>query len=105
MTVAEMVTEWQALRAELAAIERPEHPDIIDRFGRTWAWRSGRLYVHDQMAWTADMIARAVSLPPASLAANPNYHLCHVCTRDWPLPASVVRACFLTELANAGGAR
>ena len=59
--------------------------EIIDMYGRTWSWWKGGLYRHDQMAWTRDMIERTdMTLPSVALRDNPNYHLCSICTQDWP---------------------
>jgi hypothetical protein len=79
---ARLVAEWQQARAELRAIEEAEHPPVTDRFGRVWTWKDRDLYVHDQMAWTPQMIERG-GLPSAVLAGNPNYDLCAICTQNW----------------------
>jgi hypothetical protein len=80
-----LVREWQTARAALAEVERAEHPDVVDRFGRVWSWVSGDLYRHDCLAWTLDMVHdRHCGLPPAKLADNPNYtSLCSICTSEW----------------------
>jgi hypothetical protein len=89
------IESWRHARAELAAIERAEHPDVTDRFGRVWTWETeisgtgrprGR-YVHDGTfsADDADAVARW-GLPPERLASNPNYAgLCETCRQDWPV--------------------
>jgi hypothetical protein len=76
---------WHAVRAELAAIERAEHPDITDGFGRVREWSGrGDTYHHDgtlafPKRWIPDL-----GLPSARLALNPNYAgLCDVCRSEW----------------------
>jgi hypothetical protein len=77
------IDSWLAVRAEIAAIERAEHPDITDGFGRVWEWWKGDLYRHDgciviPRRWIAEW-----GLPPAQLLNNPNYAgLCETCRRD-----------------------
>lgn len=85
-----LIGEWQAARAELAAIERAEHPDITDRYGRTWVWRDGDLYSHDAtLAFPRDFLDR-VGLPSPRLADNPNYsRLCARCRSEWPGPVQL----------------
>jgi hypothetical protein len=79
------IVEWRAIRAELAALERAEHPDITDRHGRVWSWWKGDLYRHDDtLAVPADLVADW-GLPGARLADNPNYAgLCDICRSGWP---------------------
>lgn len=78
------VARWRAARAALAEIERGEHPDLTDRFGRVWVWQFGDVYVHDGcLAWPQPMILANDRLPSPALASNPNYRLCRTCTRDW----------------------
>lgn len=88
--MAEKLSDWRAVRAELADIERAEHPDITDRFGRVWTWSPGHydIYVHDCLAWSRTRIMHPdVSLPPATLADNPNYSsLCELCRSEWMRP-------------------
>lgn len=92
--VGDMIDEWQALRAELAALERAEHPDITDRFGRVWVWKSGDLYSHDRtLARPRDHIDQ-IGLPSARLADNPNYAgLCARCRSEWPGPVQLEIDC------------
>lgn len=62
--VPEMIDAWMSIRAELHALEKAEHPDVTDRFGRVWTWWKGDLYGHCSMAWTQDMItAESIGLP------------------------------------------
>lgn len=82
--ITSVIDEWRTARADLAAIERAEHPDIVDHHGRVWVWESGDLYVHDSLAWTGQMIRAPHGLPYARLADNPNYKLCEICTKEWP---------------------
>lgn len=77
---------WLEARAALRALDVAEHPDLTDRYGRTWVWKDGDLYVHDGlMAWTSTMILRQdIGLPAQSLARNPNYAgLCGICRQEW----------------------
>lgn len=46
-----VLAEWFAVRAELAALERAEHPDLVDAEGRRWQWWKGDLYRHERKAW------------------------------------------------------
>lgn len=82
--VTGMLSAWSELRALAAELGAAEHPDLTDRFGRTWTWWSGDLYIHDgALAGSADQIA-AWGLPEPGLAErNPNYAgLCAVCRRE-----------------------
>lgn len=92
-TVGRLIADWQAARAELAAIERAEHPDITDHHGRVWTWKPGRgdVYVHDGMAFPKDFLTEPghIGLPTQKVLDNPNYgHLCAIClngrTRNVP---------------------
>lgn len=78
--VAGLLSEWQAARAQLAGIERAEHPDITDHLGRVWTWRGrGDLYRHCGIAAPAAMIDQ-FGLPSRAVLDNPNYgELCDVC--------------------------
>ncbi len=77
--VTKLITEWQAARAALAAIERTEHPDITDQHGRVWTWRGrGDLYRHCGTAAPIDMISQ-FGLPTQAALDNPNYDLCEIC--------------------------
>ena len=80
-----LVRHWLTARAALAELERAEHPDVVDRYGRAWSWVSGDLYRHDCLAWPLDDIEGGkFGLPPARLADNPNYaSLCAICTSKW----------------------
>lgn len=83
---SQIVKEWQETRSALREFEQSEHPDIMDRHGRTWIWRDKDLYVHDEtLAMTRDMIeSPTLGLPSAVLADNPNYEkLCSICRRGW----------------------
>jgi hypothetical protein len=85
MTTTRMIAEWLESRDELAKIERSEHPDLVDRHGRVWVWKSKDLYTHDGcLAWTEDMVMNSgLGLPSPKLAGNPNYDLCEICKSDW----------------------
>jgi hypothetical protein len=78
-SVSALIAEWTASREAVAAIERTEHPDIVDRFGRTWTWK-GRsdTYRHCGTACPVDMI-NDFGLPTQRALDNPNYDLCDVC--------------------------
>jgi hypothetical protein len=84
---ASPLDEWTAARAELAAIEATEHPDVIDIHGRAWTWipGPGDLYRHDCMAWPLEAVTSPnVRLPLPYLAGDPNYStLCGVCRQNW----------------------
>lgn len=90
--VSRLVDEWLAARAALAELERAEHPDIVDGYGRAWTWKAGRgdIYVHDGMAFPKAFLTEGrIGLPRQSVLDNPNYaHLCPVCldgrTRNVP---------------------
>jgi hypothetical protein len=80
------IDSWLSVRAELAAIERAEHPDITDRFGRAWEWWKGDLYRHDGTIAIPQRWIPEWGLPSAKLAGNPNYAgLCETCRQDWPV--------------------
>ena len=86
MAVRGMLAEWQALRAELRAIEEAGHPAFADKFGRVWTWWKGDLWHHDDtLAMPRDMVERlAGQLPPEKLRGNPNYwKLCETCRSQW----------------------
>lgn len=85
LTVRGMLAEWQALRAELRAIEEAEHPAFADKFGRLWTWVSGDLWHHDDtLAFPRDMIDKLTRLPSERLRDNPNYwKLCETCRSRW----------------------
>lgn len=78
-SVSALIGRWTSARAELAAIERAEHPDIVDQHGRTWTW-FGRsdTYRHCGTACPVDMID-AFGLPSQRALDNPNYVLCGIC--------------------------
>lgn len=76
--VGRLIADWQAIRAELVEIERAEHPDTTDRFGRVWTWKSKDLYRHCGTAapyWMIDNFG----LPTQAALDNPNYDLCDIC--------------------------
>lgn len=78
------IAEWNE-RAEAFLAERgARHPDVTDRHGRVWTWKSGDLYTHDDtLAFPRDMID-GLSLPPAALSENLNYAgLCETCRSHW----------------------
>jgi hypothetical protein len=80
MITAKMVSDWLQLRADLAAVERAEHPDLTDHHGRVWTWVAGDLYRHCGMAWPRHSIEDTRhGLPSATVRANPNYDLCDIC--------------------------
>lgn len=76
--IGALVTEWQQLRAEIAEMERAEHPNITDRFGRVWVWKSKDLYRHCGTAAPVHMIDD-FGLPTQAALDNPNYNLCAIC--------------------------
>lgn len=82
-----MIAEWQLARRALADIDRAEHPDVTDKFGRTWTWWKGELYRHCGNAAPEDMISH-FELPTQRALDNPNYSLCDICldgrTRNVP---------------------
>ena len=65
-------------RAALVALERAEHPDVMDRFGRVWTWWKGDLYRHCGNAAPKHMID-GFGLPSQTALDNPNYDLCGIC--------------------------
>lgn len=74
------IQEWQGLRAELAAVEAAEHPDITDHHGRTWVWIGGDLYRHDDLSWPLAFITDGQhGLPSRSALINQNYDHCIIC--------------------------
>ena len=85
LAVRGMLAEWQALRAELRAIEEAEHPAFTDQFGRVWTWWKGDLWHHDDtLAMPRDMVEALGGLPPERLRDNPNYwRLCEICRSRW----------------------
>jgi hypothetical protein len=88
-SVGRLLAEWIALRAELAEMERAEHPDITDRHGRVWSWVSKNLYRHCGIAAPANMINQ-FGLPTQQMLDNPNYgELCAICLagRERHVPA------------------
>jgi hypothetical protein len=98
----QMLAEWVALRREIAALERAEHPDIVDRHGRSWAWGGrGDLYSHDRtLAVPVDWITES-NLPPETLADNWNYwRLCAVCTSGWSAAALAKHAQNAVDIAD-----
>lgn len=99
--VRRMLDDWSAARAELAAIERSEHPDITDEHGRLWTWKFGDVYSHDStLAYPAEWIA-GLGLPPESLAQNWNYHqLCGTCTAGWSPEAKARHAQNAIDMAD-----
>lgn len=79
------VDNWRFYRQQLEEIERAEHPDVTDGYGRTWRWFGrGRTYVHDDsLAYSIAWIPH-LGLPAAAVADNPNYRLCGICRSAWP---------------------
>lgn len=76
--IAGLVNDWTNARAELHELERAEHPDVTDRFGRVWTWRGKDLYAHCGIAAPKDMIDDFV-LPSQTALDNPNYDPCDIC--------------------------
>jgi hypothetical protein len=76
-----LLTGWTAARAELAEIEKSEHPDIVDPLGRIWTWKSRDIYTHDStLAFPAEMARTSCHVPADSVLSNPNYsRLCSIC--------------------------
>lgn len=70
----------------ISAVERAEHPDVVDHHGRVWTWKDGDLYVHDgALAWPLVFVLDGRhGLPEPGLAdRNPNYSgLCLICRRE-----------------------
>jgi len=90
--VSQMLEDLQAVCKQLHEIEVAEHPDITDRWGRTWTWWEGDLYKHDDtLCFPLHFITSTehpVGLPSAKLADNPGYvDLCSTCTQQWPVAA------------------
>lgn len=86
-TMEKLLAEWTALREQIAEIERAEHPDITDRFGRVWVWWKGDLYRHCGHCIPGEWITSTehpIGLPSPTLADNPNYQLCEICRQEWP---------------------
>lgn len=81
--ITRLINEWQSARLALQEIERSEHPDITDRYGRVWAWKSKDLYVHDGCLAFPEHMIQDLGLPSPVLASNPNYRLCEICTKEW----------------------
>lgn len=77
-SVTRVLGEWHALRVVLRELERAEHPDIIDGYGRTWTWKDNNLYVHCGTAAPADTIDQ-FGLPTQKALDNQNYKLCSAC--------------------------
>lgn len=62
------------------------NPDITDRFGRVWVWKSREIYTHDNVLMVPrEFIERGeINLPHKRIANNPNYAgLCEICTSEW----------------------
>lgn len=76
--IARLLFELQVARAQLAAIEQAEHPDVTDRFGRVWTWCGKDLYAHCGIAAPKDRIDDFV-LPSQTALDNPNYDPCDIC--------------------------
>lgn len=70
--VARVVDEWQTLRADLAALEAAEHPDIIDVNGRVWSWWQGDLYTTPR----PDIYPPTPERPEGGRAAWPRDFIC-----------------------------
>lgn len=91
--VGKLISKWQDARTALVELERAEHPDITDPYGRVWVWKPGRgdLYRHDGMAFQGDWLREPgrIGLPSQAVLDNPNYDdLCGIClngrTRNVP---------------------
>lgn len=87
-TVSDLIVDWQAARTELWEMEKAEHTDIVDRFGRVWTWKSNDTYRHCGNAAPAHMI-NDFGLPTQAALDNPNYDLCSICIggRERKVPA------------------
>lgn len=85
--VANLMSQWATARADLAALERADHPDLIDHHGRVWTWKGrGDLYSHDDtLCWPAHWVTDGTAvLPDKKLMDNPNYaKLCGICRSEW----------------------
>jgi hypothetical protein len=79
--IGALIDDWKRLRSDLAAIERTEHPDIVDHHGRVWTWGKGTLYRHCGLAWPQRFVKDGRhGLPSDQVLSNPNYpKLCDVC--------------------------
>lgn len=89
--VGQLIAEWRAARVVLAELERAEHPDITDAYGRVWAWKGrGDIYTHDRTLAIPQAWIDSYGLPSATLADNPNYgRLCATCRQHWPTPVQL----------------
>lgn len=77
--VMSLISSWLDARARLTALERSEHPDIVDRFGRVWMWWKGELYRHCGSAIPMEWISN-YGLPTQAVLNNQNYaELCKIC--------------------------
>jgi hypothetical protein len=84
--VASTLADWYAARLAAALGLIATHPDIVDRYGRTWTWKTGELYEHDGTLAFPRALIDTVGLPSATLADNPNYfNLCPTCRQEWPI--------------------
>ncbi|WP_394436180.1 hypothetical protein [Streptomyces sp. SGAir0957] len=89
-SVNDLIARWMVAREELAALEQAEHPDVTDRLGRVWTWRSGDQYGHCGLNSPRCCLEDGVIfLPTQPCLDNPNYaHFCDICldgrTRNVP---------------------
>lgn len=75
-----IISKWMDACAQLAEMDRAEHADISDHYGRVWAWWKGEMYRHCAMAWPLEFILdRSHGLPNERVLNNPNYRLCATC--------------------------
>lgn len=78
--IRELIASWQQSRQALRAIEKAEHPNVTDVFGRVWEWKSKDIYTHDGMAWPLDHVTNEkIGLPSKQALENPNYQWCSTC--------------------------
>ena len=76
--VGRLLADWQTARVALKEMDRAEHPDTTDQFGRVWTWKDKDLYRHCGIACPAYMID-GFGLPTQRALDNPNYDLCGIC--------------------------
>lgn len=80
--VSRLVAEWREVREEIKQLGSKMHPDIVDRFGRTWVWKwddeQGCNYVHCGRLVPAEWI-EGIGTATRAMLDNPNYDLCPTC--------------------------
>lgn len=69
-----------------SSLPNTSHPDITDRFGRVWVWKSREIYTHDNVLMVPrEFIERSeINLPHKRTANNHKYAgLCEICRSEW----------------------